>query len=98
MKPFIKGGTMLRMILKKLRSNANLTQKQAAELIGIARRSWERYEAGSANINMRNVELFAIKTGQNLDNVIREEGKSNPDLNDFLTKRYTRTPRRKGVH
>ncbi|MBX7077524.1 MAG: helix-turn-helix transcriptional regulator [Methanobacteriaceae archaeon] len=75
---------MLKIILKRLRNNANLTQKQAAELIGITKRSWERYEAGSANINMRNVELFALKTNQNLNNVIKDEEKNNPDFKDFL--------------
>lgn len=75
---------MLKIILKKLRSNAKLTQKEAAELIGITKRSWERYEAGSANINMRNVELFALKTNQNLNNIIKEEEKNNPDFKDFL--------------
>ena len=75
---------MLKIILKKLRSNAKLTQNEAAELIGITKRSWERYEAGSANINMRNVELFALKTNQNLNNIIKEEEKNNPDFKDFL--------------
>ena len=75
---------MLKIILKRLRNNAKLTQKEAAELIGITKRSWERYEAGSANINMRNVELFALKTNQNLNNVIKEEEKNNPDFKDFL--------------
>nr|BFD33708.1 hypothetical protein GTC16762_33270 [Pigmentibacter ruber] len=75
---------MLKIILKRLRNNAKLTQKEAAELIGITKRSWERYEAGSANINMRNVELFALKTNQNLNNVIKDEEKNNPDFKDFL--------------
>ncbi|MGY3805448.1 helix-turn-helix domain-containing protein (plasmid) [Pigmentibacter ruber] len=75
---------MLKIILKRLRNNAKLTQKEAAELIGITKRSWERYEAGSANINMRNVELFALKTNQNLNNVIKDEEKNNSDFKDFL--------------
>lgn len=84
MKNFIKGNIMLKIILKRLRSNAKLTQKQAAELIGITKRSWERYEAGSANINMRNVELFALKTNQNLSKVIAEVEKNDPEFKDFL--------------
>lgn len=71
---------MLYIILKKLRKNANMTQKQAAELIGITKRSWERYESGTANINMRNVELFALKTKQDLSKIIKNEEDSNPDF------------------
>ena len=57
---------MLYIIAKQLRKNAGLTQKQAAELIGITKRSWEMYESGSYNVNLRNLELFAVKTDQDL--------------------------------
>lgn len=71
---------MLYIIAKQLRKNAGLTQKQAAELIGITKRSWEMYESGSYNVNMRNLELFALRTNQNLKELIELEKNSNPNF------------------
>ncbi len=77
---------MLYIIAKTLRKNAGLTQKQAAEVIGITKRAWEMYEAGEINPKMQNLELFALKTNQNLDKIIKNETKNNPEL-----KKYSKT-------
>ncbi len=47
--------------LKHLRASYQLTQKQSAELIGIATRSWQRWEAGTRKINAGLIELFILK-------------------------------------
>lgn len=64
---------MISNIVKSLRKNAGLTQKEAAEILKIEQRSWERYEAGDRIPSIQNLELFAIKTNQNLENIIKEE-------------------------
>lgn len=58
---------MLDILIKTLRINAGLTQKKAAELLGIELRSWERYEASDRVPSLQNVELFCIKTNQNFN-------------------------------
>ena len=45
------------------RLNAELTQKEAAELINVARSAWAKWETGENSINLTAWELFQIKTG-----------------------------------
>jgi transcriptional regulator with XRE-family HTH domain len=40
-------GAAFACVLKELRTQHNLTTSEAAERVGINRRSWSRYEAGS---------------------------------------------------
>lgn len=63
---------MYHSIVKILRRNASMTQKQAAELIGISKRAWEMYEAGSIKPKIQNLKLFALETNQNLTVAIIE--------------------------
>lgn len=63
---------MYHSIVKILRRNACMTQKQAAELIGISKRAWEMYEAGSIKPKIQNLKLFALETKQNLTVAIIE--------------------------
>lgn len=50
--------------IRAARKAAGLTQKQAAELLGLAMVTWKFYENGRLNMPARNFELFLIKTGQ----------------------------------
>ena len=50
--------------IKKAREAAGLTQVQAAELVGVIERAWQRYEAGDRAMSAAMYELFLIKTGQ----------------------------------
>lgn len=58
--------------VKKLRENAQLTQKQAAELVHVEARSWQRWEHGERQMTQAHYELFLFKTQQNLDEVIKK--------------------------
>ena len=50
--------------LKKLRRDARLTPMQAAALVHVDKRTWQRYEAGTLAIPGAIAELFQIKLGQ----------------------------------
>ena len=41
-------------------------------------------ESGASNINMRYMELFALKTNQNLSQIIKDEEDSNPDFKKYF--------------
>lgn len=45
------------------RTTANLTQKEAAGLVYVDERSWQRWESGDRKMNRNVYELFLIKTG-----------------------------------
>ena len=45
------------------RTTANLTQKEAAALVYVDERSWQRWESGDRKMNRNVYELFLIKTG-----------------------------------
>lgn len=45
------------------RTTANLTQKEAAALVYVDERSWQRWESGDRKMNRNIYELFLIKTG-----------------------------------
>lgn len=49
-------------IVKQARLDANLTQRQAAELIYCTERQWRNYEMGVTNMPRGFWELFCIKT------------------------------------
>ncbi|WGL60036.1 helix-turn-helix transcriptional regulator [Pigmentibacter sp. JX0631] len=68
---------MISNIVKILRKNAGLTQKEAAEILKIEQRSWERYEAGDRIPSIQNLELFCIKKNQDF-NEYRNK------INDYL--------------
>ena len=47
--------------IKKMRELAGLTQPQAAALVYVKVRQWQRYESGDASMPMAHLELFQIK-------------------------------------
>lgn len=47
--------------IKRVRLASGLTQTQAAELVHVTLRSWQRYEAGEKRIHPAMWELFLIK-------------------------------------
>lgn len=47
--------------IKAARLKAQLTQQQAADVMGVLLRSWQRWEYGTRAMNPRNWELFLIK-------------------------------------
>jgi len=48
-------------IVRQARTDANLTQRQAAELIYCTERQWRNYEIGVTNMPRGLWELFCIK-------------------------------------
>ena len=52
--------------LKAARIAAVLSPMQAAALVHVDKRTWQRYEAGTSHIPGAIAELFAIKTGSQL--------------------------------
>jgi transcriptional regulator with XRE-family HTH domain len=63
-------------IIRKLRKNASLTQKQASEIMGVDISTWERYEAGKTMPKIHFIELFCIKTKQDfneLENIMNQK-------------------------
>lgn len=50
--------------LKQARSNAGLSQTQAAKLVHRSLRNWQQMEGGERQIDPAIFELFMIKTGQ----------------------------------
>lgn len=49
-------------IVRQARTDANLTQRQAAELIYCTERQWRNYEMGVTGLPRGLWELFCIKT------------------------------------
>ena len=49
--------------IRKARESAGLTQAQAAELLGLTRLSWARYEGGARKMPEYAFELFKHKAG-----------------------------------
>lgn len=49
--------------IKKARLKLGLTQKQAGEVVGAKRRTWQDWELGNRNMPIAKWELFRIKTG-----------------------------------
>jgi transcriptional regulator with XRE-family HTH domain len=47
--------------LRSLRLQAKLTQRSAAELVGVCTRTWERWENGATQISKARLEYFALK-------------------------------------
>jgi len=54
---------MLPEEVKRMRKKAGLSIAQAARIVQIADRSWQRYESGDRKIPPGLVELFCLKTG-----------------------------------
>ena len=59
------------------RENADLTQQQAGELIYKDESAWRRYETAKSKKSARGMELayfelFLLKTGQELKNVMKD--------------------------
>jgi len=50
--------------IREARIRAGLTQRGAAELIGVTLRAWQYWEAGERNVEARTWELFLIKSKQ----------------------------------
>ena len=49
--------------IKKARLKLGFTQKQAGEVVGAKRRTWQDWELGNRNMPIAKWELFRIKTG-----------------------------------
>lgn len=47
--------------LKQLRRESMLTQEEAAELVGVAVRTWQQWEAGDRKMHQAFGELFQLK-------------------------------------
>lgn len=63
----------LKELVKLIRSNAELTQEKAANILNIDTRTWERWEQGSRKPNINMLELFCIKTGQDFNKINNEK-------------------------
>jgi len=48
--------------IRAARVSANLTQRQAAHVVGAAERTWQDWERGRRNMPSAKWELFVIKT------------------------------------
>lgn len=53
-----------RGVIESTRTRLNLTQKEAADVVGITQRMWSYYEQGVHKINPKMWEFFLIKTGE----------------------------------
>jgi putative transcriptional regulator len=53
--------------IKQARTDAGLTQTQAATLIHKRCRAWQQYEAGDRKMDLAYWELFLIKTDANYE-------------------------------
>lgn len=51
-------------VIAEARINAGHTQKQAAEVVRVTPRQWQRYESGDSRIPYAVWELYKIKTNQ----------------------------------
>lgn len=60
--PFEEKRITPKMILS-CRQEAGLTQKQAANIVYVDERTWQRWESGDREMSKGNYELFLIKTG-----------------------------------
>lgn len=54
--------------VRQVRLDANLTQTQAAKVVYVDLRSWQRWETGDIQIPQAAWELFLIKTKQGSQN------------------------------
>ena len=50
--------------IRSARTSANLTQKQAGELIMCTGRAWEKWESGERRMHPAFFDYFLIKSGQ----------------------------------
>lgn len=48
----------MKLSLKALRANSNLTQKEAANIIGVSRDTWNSWEKGRSVPNARNIDTI----------------------------------------
>ncbi len=64
-------------LVKLIRKNAGLTQVNAAKIIGVTPRTWERWEAGTMQPTPAFLELFCMKTGQDFNKINIEKKSSN---------------------
>lgn len=60
----------MKVTLKALRSNLDLTQKQMAELIGVSKETWSNYENYETFPNVPVIEMITRKTGVNYNDII----------------------------
>lgn len=60
--PFDENRITPKMILS-CRQEAGLTQKQAANIVYVDERTWQRWESGTREMSKGNFELFLIKAG-----------------------------------
>ena len=51
--------------IKQARTDAGLTQTQAAKMLYSSCRAWQKWESGEARMNPAMFELFIIKVGKN---------------------------------
>jgi len=51
-------------VIAEARINAGHTQKQAAEVVRVTPRQWQRYESGETRIPWAVWELYLLKTNQ----------------------------------
>ena len=59
------------MTLKALRANKNLTQKQAAELIGVSEDTWRNYERGYSFPDVPKIIVIEKAFGVSMDTLMR---------------------------
>lgn len=50
--------------IKKVRIEAKLSRKEAGDLIGVAYRTWQDWELGTAKMRPQLWELFKLKIGK----------------------------------
>lgn len=56
--------------LKEFRAKLNLTQKEAAESIGIDQRQWSRYENGTNEFPIRYLKEICLKYNISADEIL----------------------------
>lgn len=61
----LKGGINMRLTLKALRVNKNLTQEEAAKAIGVSKYTWANYEVGKTYPDVPTIKkiekVFGVK-------------------------------------
>lgn len=58
---------LVRFRIRNARRGLNLSQAQAAELIGVSQHAWATYELGSRSVSLRMIEKIARAFGRPLE-------------------------------
>ena len=51
-----RGGKEMKMTLKALRANKNMSQKEAAKAVGVSEETWRNYELGKSFPNVLSIK------------------------------------------